>query len=83
MDSWKGISGLSAIGKTLMILPGNDILTCGALRVSNVYSSTRVSRQLWQKPHSQKVAYVSVCWQNTAIDSTLFHYHSLPMLAHL
>jgi hypothetical protein len=65
-----------------MILLGNDRLTCKFLRASNAYSSTRVYQHLSQRSHSQKAACVSVCWLTTAINSTLFHYHLLPMLVH-
>jgi len=69
--------------RPFIILLENDLLICTALRASNVYSSTHVSQQSWQKSHSQKVACVLVCWHDTAINSTPFHYHSLPMLVHL
>ena len=69
--------------RPFIILLGNDLLTCKALRASNAYSSTHLSQQLSQKLRSQKVACVLVCWHNTAINSTPFHYHSLPMLVHL
>ena len=82
MDYWKGLSDLRAIGKTLYDTPSNGILTCKALRVSNASSSTCIFQQLWQKLHSQKVACVLDCWHDTAINSSLFLYHSLPMLVH-
>ena len=83
MDHWQGISDLRAVSRTLHDTPRDDILTCKALRVLNVYSSTCVFQQLWQRLHSQKVACVLVCWHDTAINSTPFLYHSLPMLVHL
>jgi len=69
--------------RPFIILLGNDLLTCKALRASNAYSSTQLSQQLWQKLRSQKVACVLVCCHDTAINSTQFHYHSLPMLVQL
>ena len=73
---------LEPLVRPFMILLGNNHLTCKFLRASNAYSSTCVSQHLSQRSHSQKVACVSVCWLNTTINSTLFHYHLLPMLVH-
>lgn len=64
------------------ILLGNDCLTCEFLRASNAYSSTHVSQHSWRRSHSRKVACALVCWLDTAISSTPFRYHSLPMLVH-
>ena len=78
----KAYLALEPLVGPFMILLGNDCLTCKFLRASNAYSSTCVSQHLLQRLHSQKAACVSVCWLNTAINSTLFHYHLLPMLVH-